>query len=198
MQRFSLSEQQLCKILPSFLNGFALERYRQLDLAIKNNFQDLIEELKQKLQKPESASFAQQQMLSCAQASDESVQTFSARLLQLCRDAYKDAPDEVRDSLLRETFLKGLTKRLRQYTRAREPKKFMDAVEAAMTVDAQLRLDGQIEEERKENSAASLSELARKLDNLSLQMQSSSDAAASQPHGLINAVSAPTDNTFRA
>lgn len=67
-----------------------------------------------------------------------------------------------------------------------------------MTVDAQLRLDDQIEEERKENSAASLSELARKLDNLSLQMQSSSDAAASQPHGLINAVSAPTDNTFRA
>ena len=160
--------QRAC-ILPTYLEGRALDCYRELPKAIQADFDTLVSELEEKLQLPGIEKQSAMKMKYRRMKPKESLESYASDIKKLARRAYPRMDEETRDSVALDHFLFGLTPDLQDKLIDRD----FNSLEECLTVAQRIVMKRQLMEEE-ENQAG------KQVKTLQLQVEELTDLVKAQ------------------
>ncbi|EFO92879.1 hypothetical protein CRE_09999 [Caenorhabditis remanei] len=128
-----LSEEDKRAVFLTYLTDYARDKAEEV--IEKNNaatFKDLVDNLKATFQDPTRSEMERQQLRSCSQRSDESVDTFCTRVRRLAQSAYVDKTRDYIQEKAKEAFIDGLLFNLKFHVKGESPQTFQDALNSAI------------------------------------------------------------------
>ncbi|MCP4456758.1 MAG: retroviral-like aspartic protease [Cytophagales bacterium] len=134
---FNWDEPEKLNKLPFFLEEHALDVYRDLTDAEKNNYDASIRALGQNLQPVALSKFCANELMGRKILTGETSQQYRAALLKLCRNGYPNFDQAQLNDLLLPIFLRGLRpQHLRQTVLNADPENLDTAVNKATLFEA--------------------------------------------------------------
>ncbi len=130
-------EEKKLHMLPAMLRDTALDVYRDLPVATKNDYDLLTQALENALQPADYARFQSVHFHQRRQRVGESVVDYGTSLKKLLRNAYPDWDNDTRNQVLRDRFIDGLEPALKGLVLLNNPATFDDALAEGRRHEAQ-------------------------------------------------------------
>ena len=130
----NLDENAMLRVLPTLLKEGALDFYRQMQDATKNNYANLRKELITQFRTDAMQRCKILELHNTKQLSTEDVNGYASRLQRLMRVAYKEEElnGDARDAVLKAIFQSGVVPQNQIAFLLQQPKTFREALDATL------------------------------------------------------------------
>lgn len=119
------------ELLPAYLRGRAADFYEDLDQDIQEDFDRLVDRMKERFCPKELQRMYYTELFQRKQLPRENVEDYGSSILKLARRAHGGVSLDEHDRLVMEHFLQGLRPELRRYVMMADPQSFEQAFRIA-------------------------------------------------------------------
>ena len=101
---YNFDDVRKAKLLPAYLRETALQKYKGLDTAVKADYLQMKDALREALKPAEQKRWAQGRLADLKQNDEETVQAFALKLQRLVKLSHPELTDEQRNGMLLTYF----------------------------------------------------------------------------------------------
>jgi len=131
----NLTQEEKAAKIGLFLKDSALEMYLSFDDDIRNNFNNIVDELKRRILTEDTRKLMSREFRTRRQGYNESVSNFSFELKKLSKRVFPNLNDEERAPILIDQFIFGLREDLQNKLLDTDPANFEEAVNKARSIE---------------------------------------------------------------
>ena len=131
----NLTQEEKAAKIGLFLKDSALELYLSFDDGIKNNYNNVVEELKRRILTDDTTKLMSREFRTRRQAYNEPVSNYSFELKKLSKRAFPNLTDPQREPILIDQFIFGLKEDLQNKLLDTDPANFDEAVNKARSIE---------------------------------------------------------------